>query len=60
MLVKRSKSLAYAKIPLKNEIQKKWFRVRSLELLAADTKSFQVKKLVSKKFVILSEEAQFI
>ena len=60
ILIKRSKSLAYTKIPQKTENLSKWFGVHSFELFAANTRSFQVKKLSSKTLVTLSEEAQFI
>ena len=41
-------------------ICQKWFGVLSLELFPANTRSFQLKKLSSKTFVTLPEEAQFI
>ena len=58
--VMRSKRLTYTKIPQKPENLLKGFRVYSLELLVANTRSFQVKKFFSKKLATLLEEAQFI
>ena len=44
----------------KLKIFQKRFGVHSLELFAANTRSFQVKKLSSKAFVTLSEDPQLI
>ena len=57
----RIKSLTYTIIPQKKlKICQKWFRVYSLELFPANTRSFQAKTFFSKKLLSLSEEAQFI
>ena len=46
---------------LKNlKFVKKWLGMHSLELFAADTRSFKDRKVFSKKLVTLSEKAQFI
>ena len=42
------------------KIFEKWLGVQSLELFAADTRSFQVKTLCSKESVTPAEEARFI
>ena len=59
-MVEGSKSFTYTKIPLKTENFSKMVGVHSLEHFTPNTKSFQVKKLFSKKMVTLSEEAEFI
>ena len=42
------------------KISLNWFGVHCLELFAANTSSFQVKKLSFKTLVTLSQKAQFI
>ena len=42
------------------KIFEKWLGVQSLELFAANSRSFQVKKIFSKELVTPAEEAHFI
>ena len=55
-----SKSLGYTNVLIKTKNLSKRVGVHSLELFAVDIRSFQKRTFFSKKWVTLSDEAQFI
>ena len=54
------KNLVYTKMSKKIKTCQKCFTVHSLDLLGANTRSFQVKALISKDLLTLARESQFI